>query len=998
MKANTTSMPAHKPTQLPLLTIRRRVLVPGVLLRLQIGRPNSVRLVESIWDSSTRSFKKGALLAVSTVKTESDAASSSSGASAKKAIGDKNNNKDAGAGAEPLEVVDMPGASEDGPTSCYKAGTVARVLQLSKINGKDSSNFQFTLLVEGLSRMSVEEIVRTEPYTVAKIAWKADIGSVNDTEVRALAINVREIAQDLLELQRKRNSPLGKKTKEVIDNLDRASPGRLADLLAANLDASVEEKQHVLAEQELAPRLRRTLELLNRQVEVFRMSDKIQNEVEGKLKNTQREYYLRQQLRAINEELGQMNGKGGAGSEQDEIEALEENLAGIKLPEEPRQVADRELQRLKQMQPSQPEYAVIRSYLELMAELPWGKVSKDNLDIGHARAQLDADHHALERVKNRIIEFLAVRSLKNDMKGPILCLAGPPGVGKTSLGKSVAESLGRQFRRLALGGVRDEAEIRGHRRTYIGALPGNIITTLKKAGTENPVILLDEIDKLGRDVRGDPASALLEVLDPEQNDKFVDHYLNVPYDLSKVLFIATANRLDTIPGPLLDRMEVIELPGYTQAEKHEIAIQHLIPKQMERHGIAKDHIEFTPSAVDKVIDSYTREAGVRSLDREIAALCRHAAVKVAQSRDRRRSHSLSFDEEEGAATAAAETTAAAATKSANPQDEDADGTSTTANAGADDEEEQLLPLLLESDFKMILITPAVVEEVLGPAKYESEIAQRMAIPGVSTGLAWTQVGGEILFIESWLHRGSGRVQLTGRLGETMSESVRAALSFVRGNLHELGLDHLKDCDVDLQTAISKADLHVHFPAGGVPKDGPSAGVAVTASILSALSGRCVRADTACTGEITLRGLVLPVGGIKEKVIAAHRAGLKRVVLPKRNEKDVVEIPDEVRKGLEIVFVDNIVSAMAQLFEPSGKLPVPRWLLEIAEETARVERVKNAREDSSGGNGGGSGGAGGHKDTRIPPSAHNSGDKPGQPTSQWSQVRRDLCGPVLESNL
>mmetsp|Transcript_21696 Transcript_21696/g.42622 ORF Transcript_21696/g.42622 Transcript_21696/m.42622 type:complete len:962 (-) Transcript_21696:272-3157(-) len=961
-------MTTSRPSQLPLLTIRRRVLVPGVLLRLQIGRPKSVRLVESIWDSNSRSFKKGALLAVSTVKLDSETATSSS-------------TDDTSVDDADFETIEITDGNSDAMT-CYKAGTVAKVLQLSKISGTDASSFQFTLLVEGISRMDVEKVIRSEPYPVAQIAWKRDLGSPNDTEVRALAINVREIAQELLELQRKRNSPLGKKTKEVIDNLDRASPGRLADLLAANLDASVEEKQGVLAECGLAPRLRRTMELLNRQVEVFRMSDKIQNEVEGKLKTSQREYYLRQQLRAINDELGQMNGKGGKDGEQDEIELLEQSLAETKLPEEPRQVADRELQRLKQMQPSQPEYAVIRSYLELMVELPWGKVSKDNLDISHARAQLDADHHALEKVKSRIIEFLAVRSLKNDMKGPILCLAGPPGVGKTSLGKSIAESLGRNFRRLALGGVRDEAEIRGHRRTYIGALPGNIITTLKKAGSENPVILLDEIDKLGRDVRGDPASALLEVLDPEQNDKFVDHYLNVPYDLSKVLFIATANRLDTIPGPLLDRMEVIELPGYTMAEKHQIAVQHLIPKQMERHGIAKDHIEFTPSAVDKVIDSYTREAGVRGLDREIAALCRYAAVKVAESRDRRRSSSFDMNEEAGNGNTNSQDVALQQSREASSEG---------AIAETDDHEEQLLPLVLEDSFRAIIVTPEAVEKILGPAKYESEIAQRTAVPGVSTGLAWTQVGGEILFIESWLHRGTGRVQLTGRLGETMSESVRAALSFVRGNLPELGLDALQIGEVDLQAAISKADLHVHFPAGAVPKDGPSAGVAVTASILSALSGRCVRADTACTGEITLRGLVLPVGGIKEKVIAAHRAGLSRVVLPKRNEKDVIEIPEEVRKDLEIIFVDNIVSAMAQLFEPSQKMSTPRWLKEIAEQSARKTSSDNNSSNSDNNNNG--------SGSNIPPSSQNSGEDPTQPSSHWSsQHCRDLCGPILESSL
>jgi len=950
-----------RPRELPLLEIRKRVLFPGVLLRLQIGRPKSVRLVESIWDPQNRTFKKGAMIAVTTVRLDSDS------------IKTKGNQDP----EDELEVVNIQ--EKDGDMTVYQAGTVARVLQLSRVNGSDSQSFQFSLLVEGISRMKLSKIVSADPFHVAQVMWLPDEGSVNDTKVRALAMNVREIARDLLELQRKRNSPLGKKTKEVIENLDRASPGRLADLLAANMDASVAEKQGVLAELELSTRLRHTLELLNRQVEVFKISDKIQNEVEGKLKNTQREYYLRQQLRAINEELNSINGKSGANSEQDEMEILEESLAKATLPEEARQAADREFQRLKQMQPSQPEYSVIRTYLELMVELPWGKTTKDNLDIQNARDQLEADHHALDKVKKRIIEFLAVRSLKNDMKGPILCLVGPPGVGKTSLGKSVAEALGRKFRRLALGGVRDEAEIRGHRRTYIGALPGNIITTLKKAGSENPVILLDEIDKLGRDIRGDPGSALLEVLDPEQNDKFVDHYLNVPFDLSKVLFVATANRLDTIPGPLLDRMELIELPGYTITEKHEIAVRHLVPKQMKRHGIDEKHVEFSPGAIDKIISSYTREAGVRSLDREIAAVCRYVAVRVAESRDRvLQTQNPSVNE------ITVEEHVEGPIPPLNPATAEPEKKLQQDEGNEQEEEDEELPLELEPDFKPMFVTEELAEEVLGPVKYESEIAQRTAVPGVATGLAWTSVGGEILFIESWLHRGNGRVQLTGQLGSVMEESVKAALSFVRGNLHELGLDRFDGKGVDLQKAISKADLHVHFPAGAVPKDGPSAGVAVTASILSALSGRRVRADTACTGEITLRGLVLPVGGIKEKVIAAHRAGLRRVVLPKRNEKDIVEIPEEVRKDLKIILASDIVSAMEHLFEQDEKVKMPRWLKELEVDSRTKSRKQNPRDV---------------EDQIHPssPSEQGSGE-----TTGWSARNpmrgRDLSGPILESKM
>ncbi|CAK8990909.1 Lon protease 2 (ATP-dependent protease La 2) [Durusdinium trenchii] len=965
--ANT--LPLGRPRELPLLEIRKRVLFPGVLLRLQIGRAKSVKLVESIWDAQNRTFKKGSMIGVCTVQREADGSS----ASRKRQVGEAGEAEDEDP-AEALEVLEVP--EKDGPT-VYRAGTVARVLQLSRVNSSDNQSFQFSLLVEGVARMRVNNLVSTQPFHVAQISWLADEGSVNDTEVRALAINVREIARNLLELQRKRNSPSGKKTKEVIENLERAAPGRLADLLSANMDADVEEKQSVLGELHLVPRLRRTLELLNRQVEVFKISDKIQSEVEGKLKSTQREYYLRQQLRAINDELGQMSGKGGPGAEKDEMELLEENLAKVDMPEEARLSADRELQRLKQMQPSQPEYSVIRTFLELMAELPWDKTTKDNLDVVNAREVLDADHHALDKVKKRIIEFLAVRSLKNDMKGPILCLAGPPGVGKTSLGKSVADALGRKFRRIALGGVRDEAEIRGHRRTYIGALPGNIVTTLKKAGTNNPVVLLDEIDKLGRDMRGDPASALLEVLDPEQNDSFVDHYLNVPFDLSKVMFIATANRLDTIPAPLLDRMEIIELPGYTMSEKHQIAVKHLVPKQMERHGIAGDHIEFTPSAVDIVIDSYTREAGVRNLDREIAALCRFAAVKVAESRDRVL-HARLEEAREGSVAGGSlahlhvaevvdqDEAAAGRPIPSFPPGEEGDGLAADHEAKADGDED-------EDD-------------------YESEIAQRTALPGVSTGMAWTQVGGEILFIEAWLHRGNGRVQLTGQLGKVMEESVRAALSFVRGHLNELNLNQIEGQFVDLQTAITKADLHVHFPAGGVPKDGPSAGVAVTAAILSALTGRCVRPDTACTGEITLRGLVLPVGGIKEKVLAAHRAGIKRIVLPKRNSKDVIEIPEEVRAELEIVHVDNILDAMAQLFEADQKVTVPSWIKEI-DDDERKRKKASGRKDPIGQIPGDATGSGGE----VPPhwSAAPRGNHDGD---HDARNVRDLCGPILESSL
>jgi len=725
----------------------------------------------------------------------------------------------------------------------------------------------------------------------------------------------------------------------------------------------------MLCEVDLKKRLQLALELLNRQVEVLRLTGKIQSQVEGKLKNSQREYFLRQQLKAINEELGQLNGKGGGnGQEKDEIEALEEALEAANLPEDIQHVADRDLNRLKSMQPAQPEYSVIRTYLEWIADLPWSKSSTDNLDIQNARDQLDHDHHALDKVKKRIVEFLAVRSLQRGNRkgggaGPILCLVGPPGVGKTSLGRSVAKAIGRKFARMALGGVRDEAEIRGHRRTYIGAMPGTVIQCLKKAGTNNPVMLLDEVDKLGRDMRqGDPGSALLEVLDPEQNNTFTDHYLNVPFDLSKTLFIATANSLDTIPGPLLDRMEVIQLPGYTMAEKAQIATRHLIPKQMERHAVNQDHVMFTPKAIDLVISGYTREAGVRNLDREIASLCRYAAVKVAESRDLVISKKIiELDDGLGMGSAVV-----------NVADAEEDTV---------EENEEETPLVLHESFKCLVVDEEVVGKVLGPAKYESELAQRTAVPGVATGMAWTRVGGEILFVEASLHRGSGRLQLTGQLGSVMEESVRAALSFVRSNLEVLGLSEFGGKAYDLQEAIGRADLHVHFPAGGVPKDGPSAGIAITAAIVSALSGVCVRPDTACTGEITLRGLVLPVGGIKEKVLAAHRAGVKRIVLPERNKKDVLDIPEDVRNELELIHVRHILEAMNELFEKNttGVHEVPLWLADTPLSTKK-NKEKSSADFSKGG--------------IIPPANPQSPSNP--PVAK--SVLKDLCGPILPSLL
>ena len=818
-------------------------------------------------------------------------------------------------------------------TWVYEMGCIAKVVQLARVAPKDGSGTQFSMLVEGVARCKASSIVREEPYFLVKMQYpQTKLPPNSSTEIAALALNVKRTSKELLDLLKKRNAALGTKTKEVLETVDRAPPELLADVLtSANMDATMREKQQVLGELFLSKRLRKALELLNRQVEVLQMSEKIQAQVEGKLKNSQREYYLRQQQKAINDELNSLNGRSGGGDEQDEVAQLENTLKNQVLPPEARTAADRELGRLRNMQPSSPEYTVVRTYLEWLADLPWNKTTKDNLDVVHAQKQLDDDHFGLDRVKKRMIEFLAVRSLKKDTKGPILCLVGPPGVGKTSLGRSVAQALGRHFRRLALGGVRDEAEVRGHRRTYIGALPGNIIQAMKKAGSNNPVILLDEIDKLGRDVRGDPGSALLEVLDPEQNGTFTDHYMNVPFDLSKVLFIATANDVSTIPAPLLDRMELIEVPGYAMHEKVQIAMRHLIPKQMERHGITEEHIQFSEEAVSQILEGYTREAGVRQLDREIAACCRYVAVKVAEARDRFRAHdqadkerSLSPPDDDGEEHPPIRPPEVQQTKPSGGDEK----SSVTYETQDGDKAAQEGPLQLMG-FETFKLNRDVIKQILGPMKFENEVAQRTAVPGVATGMAWTQVGGEILFIEVSLAKGNGRIQITGRLGETMQESVKTALSYVRANAVELGLNTHRDLfGEDIERALRHADLHVHFPQGAVPKDGPSAGVAITAALVSALSGLCVRNDTACTGEVTLRGLVLPVGGIKEKVLAAHRAGIKRVVLPARNEKDTLEIPPSVRDELQICYAGTILEAMGYLFDADVKPQPPAWRLRV----------------------------------------------------------------------
>jgi ATP-dependent Lon protease len=780
------------PSELPILPLRNSVFFPGAVMPLTIGRAKTIRLIEE-------ATQEKSLLGIVTQKAPE---------------------------------IDDP-AAED----MYSIGTAARIIKLAR-TGKDG----FNIVVEGVSRFHVDEFTQHDPFFSARITQLVDEGQ-SDVEVDALALNLRNTAREVIDLL----PEIPVMAKQLLDSI--TSPGHLADLITANIDASIEEKQDVLESINLKKRLIKVLELINRQFEVLKLSNKINSQVKGEMSKTQREYYLRQQLKAIKEELGD--------KEDDEsgIDELEKRLKSCNLPDEPEKAAKRELKRMRNMQPSQAEYTVARTYLDWLADLPWNKSSKDNLDLENARAQLDADHYGLEKIKKRIIEYLAVRKLKADMKGPILCFLGPPGVGKTSLGRSIATALGRKFHRISLGGVRDEAEIRGHRRTYIGALPGRIVQGMKKAGTNNPVFLFDEIDKLGHDFRGDPSSALLEVLDPEQNHAFSDHYLDVPYDLSKVLFIATANQGETIPPPLRDRMEIIELPGYTFEEKLSIAKQHLIPKQVQEHGITDKQIEFQDAAVLKIAESYTREAGVRNLEREIASVCRSVAVEVAEGRS-------------------------------------------------------------DKDTPKEIITTEKLVEVLGPEKYYNEVAERTAIPGVATGLAWTAAGGDLLFIEATRMGGKGSLILTGQLGDVMKESAQTALSWIRSRAMDFGFADKVD-----QHFLEKTDIHVHFPAGAIPKDGPSAGVTIITALISLLTGRRTRADTAMTGEVTLRGLVLPVGGIKEKVLAAHRAGIKSVIMPARNEKDLLDIPLNVRKEINFIFakvVDDVLEAGLEEGHPAKK--------------------------------------------------------------------------------
>ncbi|HEY8494079.1 MAG TPA: endopeptidase La [Myxococcota bacterium] len=722
-------------------------------------------------------------------------------------------------------AVCRPVEGSPGPDDVYRVATVLRIVKMLKF--PDDS---YRLLVQGVARARIEEFVATEPFLRARITPLEETGDPKSVELTALQRNLaQQFGQLVAESPR-----LSDELQVLAASIDH--PGRLADLVASNLDLDVAQKQAVLERTDLGERLRLVLIELARTRQAQTIETEIREKVQTEMGKTQREYMLRQQLEAIRKELGEAPDEGA------EIERLRERIEAAGMPEEAFKQATRELERLSNTPAASAEHGVIRTYLEWMADLPWSKLSEDRLDVAEAQRILDEDHYDLEKVKDRILEYIAVLSLKRDLKGPILCFVGPPGTGKTSLGRSIARALGREFVRISLGGVRDEAEIRGHRRTYVGALPGRIIQGLRKAKTRNPVFLLDEIDKVGQDFRGDPSSALLEVLDPEQNSTFSDHYLEVPFDLSQVLFIATANWMDPVPAALKDRMEVIELPGYTEEDKVEIARRYLLPRQRKANGIESFDVEIPDDTLRVLIRSYTREAGVRNLEREIASLCRKVARRIAE----------------------------------------------------------------EGETGPIRIAPEDVPNLLGPVRFEPELAERAGRPGVAVGLAWTPAGGDILFIEATRMPGQGKLALTGSLGDVMRESVEAARSWLRTQAASFGID---------PAVFERSDIHVHVPAGAVPKDGPSAGVAMVTALASLLTGRAAHHDVAMTGEITLRGKVLPVGGIKEKVLAARRAGIRRVVLPERNRRDVEEIPKHLLEGLEIVYVDTIDEALGQTLTP-----------------------------------------------------------------------------------
>ncbi len=764
------------PDALPVLPLKDSVPFPDMLTPLAVGQPRSIELVNDVLG--------GNRMLVMAASRDSE--------------------------------VENPG-----PADIFDVGVVGVVARMLKV--PDGS---LRILVQGGQRVELGDPVQLDPYLIARIAPAPDVLDPSP-ELEALFRNVQQTFTQIVE----QVPYLPEELQLAVANVD--DPAELAHMIAGSLRIKTEERQELLEERDVAKRLRRLSELLAREAELISIGSKIQSQVESEIDKGQREFFLRQQMKAIQEELGEVDEAAAEAAD------LRERIEAAGLPEHAAKQAERELSRFERLPPQSAEHGTIRNYLEWLADLPWSKSTEDHIDLKAARAVLDRDHYDIEKVKDRILEFLAVRKLKPDAPSSILCFVGPPGVGKTSLGRSIAAAMGREFERISVGGVRDESEIRGHRRTYVGAMPGTIVRALRDAGSNNPVLMIDEIDKMGADFRGDPSSAMLEVLDPEQNGSFRDHYLDLPFDLSHVLFITTANQLEPIPGPLRDRMEVIQLAGYTEEEKLEIAKRYLVPRQIERNGLVKSKLEFTDPALRELIDGYTREAGVRNLEREIGSICRKVAREFAEGtrRSKRR------------------------------------------------------------------VGPKAVRELLGRRRFQSDVGRRTDEPGVATGLAWTPVGGDVLFVEATAFPGDGKLQITGQLGDVMRESATAALSYVRRNLARIAPDAPTDW-------FAKNDLHVHVPAGAIPKDGPSAGITMATAIASLLSGRPVRSDTAMTGEITLTGLVLPIGGLKEKALAAQRAEIARVIAPRRNEGDLDEFPPNLLAGMEFVFADTVDDVLA----------------------------------------------------------------------------------------
>jgi ATP-dependent Lon protease len=772
------------PAELPVLPLRDAVTYPDTLTPLAVGQERSVQLINDVL-----------------------------------------------AGNRLLVMVSSrePDAETPGPEQLYDVGVVGTVARMLKV--PDGS---LRILVHGAQRVHIDAWTQTEPYLAARVSEIPERTS-EGRELTALTRNVQQTFTQIVQAV----PYLPEELEMAVANLD--DPSALSHLIAGALRLSTEERQSLLEEADVERRLRRLTEMLAREADIVAIGSRIQDQVQSEMDRGQREWFLRQQLKAIQAELGEQD------PAEAEVSELREQLDQANLPEAVRTQADRELARLEKLPQAAAEHGVIRSYLEWLAELPWAVSTEDDLDLAHARQVLDADHYDIDKVKDRILEFLAVRKLKPDAQGSILCFAGPPGVGKTSLGQSIARALGRSFERISVGGVRDEAEIRGHRRTYVGAMPGTIIRALRDAGSNNPLFMIDEIDKLGTDYRGDPASAMLEVLDPEQNARFRDHYLDVPFDLSRVMFICTANDLDRIPAPLHDRMEIISLAGYTEEEKLQIARRYLVPRQIDRNGLKRSQIAFSDAGLKSIISGYTREAGVRGLEREIGAVCRKVAVRVAEGTLERK----------------------------------------------------------------LTVTAPRVREYLGRVRVRPEVRRRTAEPGVATGLAWTPAGGDVLFVEATAMPGKGRLTITGQLGDVMKESAQTALSYVRA--------HAREHDPELpEDWFADHDVHVHVPAGAIPKDGPSAGITMATALLSLVTGRAVRGDVAMTGELTLTGQVLAIGGLKEKALAAQRAGIATVLAPKRNEGDLDDLPPHLLADLEFVWVDEVGEVFEAALRPRAR--------------------------------------------------------------------------------